>query len=146
MSKEYVKQARSITNQSKAEFYCSVATNLDAYFTYKTLEGLGVNIENQKSIGRFFLRNHRLAIETGAWKRPKTPRNRRKCLSCDCIEDEIHLLFYCSKATENRTRYLKFIQMPEYRDLSPTDALVTLFQSSDKKLFNNLGIFARKST
>lgn len=43
---------------------------------------------------RLRVSSHRLNIEAGRWSRPQiTPREERKCLICNKLEDEYHFLF-----------------------------------------------------
>ena len=46
-------------------------------------------------------------IETGRWRRPHCiPREDRKCITCNTIEDEYHFVIECSIFTDLRKRYI----------------------------------------
>ena len=47
------------------------------------------------TITRWRLSCHQLKIETARYKRPKPPREERKCSMCHVLEDENHALFLC---------------------------------------------------
>ena len=51
--------------------------------------------------------NHKLLIETGRYD--QIPRDNRLCLTCKSnqIEDEIHLLFHCTKYCSFRVEFYK---------------------------------------
>ena len=81
---------------------------------YKNLIGLNENnciydsdaIDSyRKIITRWRLSNFDLAIETGRYDRPKTPRERRICRTCLVIEDENHVLFNCRLYYQIRNDY-----------------------------------------
>ena len=46
-------------------------------------------------ITRWRLSCHQLKIETARYKKPKPPREERKCSICHVLEDENHALFLC---------------------------------------------------
>ena len=46
-------------------------------------------------ITRWRLSNHKLHIETGRYKIPPTPRESRKCISCNTLEDGHRAIFVC---------------------------------------------------
>ena len=75
-------------------------------------------------ITRWRLSNHDLKIETGRYTRPKTPRNERKCILCDTIEDEYHVIFSCPRYAAARTgheRILSSNNISAFLDCSFTD-------------------------
>ena len=86
-------------------------------------------IDDLRSIlSRWRLSNHKLKIETGRYTVPLTPREERKCVTCNVVEDEYHALFICSCHQEIRTKYnnlhrkytnVKSIFNPERQDILP---------------------------
>ena len=48
-----------------------------------------------KAITKFRLGSHLLKIETGRWNR--TPRESRLCDICGVVEDEVHVIYSCTK-------------------------------------------------
>jgi exonuclease III len=62
---------------------------------------------HQQALTRLRISNHSLHIETGRYKRPKTPRDKRICNLCnEGVEDEYHFLFKCK--AHNNLRVSKF--------------------------------------
>ena len=80
---------------SKFRYYCDANPDLTEHNLYKS------NIpEYQRiSFSRLRLSSHRLAIETGRWTRPPTPREDRLC-SCGGVQTEEHIITEC-EVTEN---------------------------------------------
>ena len=67
-----------------------------------------INVPSHRiAIVRLLCSSHRLRIETGRWSRPVTPRNDRKCETCNKLDDEYHFLLECNLYTDNRNRYIK---------------------------------------
>ena len=53
------------------------------------------------------LSSHNLYIETGRWRRPHCiPREDRKCITCNIIEDEYQFVIECSIFIDLRKRYI----------------------------------------
>ena len=73
--------------------YCDALYNLPMIECYRT------------AITRWRLSNHKLRIETGRYCRPKIPRNERKCMTCNVVEDEDHVLFSCVLYDSIRVKY-----------------------------------------
>ena len=58
------------------------------------------------SLSRLLLSSHNLSIEIGRWHRLHCiPREDRKCITCNTIEDEYHFVIECSIFTNHRKRY-----------------------------------------
>ena len=85
-----------------------------------------MNDGKRKIISRWRLSNHKLNIELGRYSTPKIPREDRKCLRCDVVEDEFHAIFVCPTFHLLRVKYdriiLKYSSVktflnPEYSDL-----------------------------
>ena len=59
------------------------------------------------ALSRLILSSHNIFIETGRWRRPHCiPREDRKCITCNTIEDEYHFVIECSIFTDLRKRYI----------------------------------------
>ena len=88
------------------------------------------------------LSSHRLAVETGRWNKPHPiPLEERKCRFCTSLEDEFHFLFECKLHDGIRKTYI-----PRYYWNKPNiPKLVELFNSNNKKLLTNLGIYIYKA-
>ena len=85
------------------------------YYTFKnpwTPEKYLVNMKNPKvrqTLAKFRLGNHKLAVETPRYVRPKIQYEDRKFALCRLeVENEIHFLFKCPHASYNSMRN-KFI-------------------------------------
>ena len=55
-----------------------------------------------KELSTLRMRALGLMIERGRYFRPVMPRNQRGCLNCEQVEDEIHLILFCSKFKDLR--------------------------------------------
>ena len=63
-----------------------------------------VNPAYRNAISKIRCSSHLLNIERGRHTNPKTPIDERKCISCDCVEDEMHFIINCSLYTQERQR------------------------------------------
>jgi hypothetical protein len=78
-------------------------------------------LEQRKSLSRFRISAHNLAIERGRYARPPTPIENRTCPQCpDKVEDELHVLTECSSLTNDRaslfTDIIRICPQFEYLD------------------------------
>ena len=66
------------------------------------------NTQIRKDFIKFCISNHNLCIEVGRHCKPKVPREERLCKVCvqNEIEDEIHLLFHCTKYEYIRKQFI----------------------------------------
>ena len=77
-----------LENSTRASFY-RVFANFELQPYLKC-----VNINKYKvALTKLRLSSHRLSVETGRWT--NIPRENRRCLACNRLEDEYHLLFEC---------------------------------------------------
>jgi hypothetical protein len=67
----------------------------------------GFPFNHVKQLIRFRTGAHYLAIETGRWSNPPTPRSGRSCTKCTrgVVEDELHFLFECTASSDIRQKY-----------------------------------------
>ena len=77
----------------------------------------------KKDYVKLQISNHSLPIETKRYSRPKIPRENRICEFCHLkeVEDETHLLFYCSRYTIFRDTFMDKMKailntVPEHKD------------------------------
>ena len=84
-----------INTSMKLDFYCLYKTGFCASSYVDILR----NTQIRKDFIKFCISNHNLCIEVGRHCKPKVPREERLCKVCvqNEIEDEIHLLFHCTK-------------------------------------------------
>lgn len=66
-----------------------------------------INAEKVKVLARFRMGQHRLAVETGRYSKPKVSRRDRACCVCGSnqVEDENHLVFHCPAYEPLREQY-----------------------------------------
>ena len=92
----------------------NTSMKLDFYRLYKTGFCTGSyvdilrNTQIRKDFIKFCISNHNLCIEVGRHCKPKVPREERLCKVCvqNEIEDEIHLLFHCTKYEYIRKQFI----------------------------------------
>ena len=94
------------------------------------------------SLIKLRLSSHRLAVETGRWNKPHPiPLDERKCHFCTSLEDEYHFLFEYKLHDGLRKTYI-----PRYYWSRPNIPKITeVFNSNNKKLSTNLGIYIYKA-
>lgn len=91
-----------IENSPRSTFFKSIVSFGFQYY-------LKCNVCNSLTIAmsRLLLSSHNLSIETGRWHRPNCiPRQDRKCITCNKLEDEYHFVIECNLYTELRKRYI----------------------------------------
>ena len=91
------------------EFYPNLPNKLKSYASFKTtfsMENyvLSLPISKRRSFTKLRVSSHRLAIETGRYTRPITPRSQRFCNHCTqhVLGDEKHFLLSCPKFAVQR--------------------------------------------
>ena len=96
--------------------------------------------EKRCLISRWRLSNHKLYIETGRYNNPPIPREDRKCVICNVLEDEHHAIFICPTFSNirmkfadilNKYRSIKSILNP---DINDAVHVANLIDEIDKKL------------
>jgi exonuclease III len=100
--RQYWKQ--NLLNQSgKLDTYKKIKDE----FKYEEYLDHIIKPDEQISLTRLRISNHKLHIEIGRYKRPYLPREERICELCAGeVEDEAHFLFNCSVLTNIREEYL----------------------------------------
>ncbi len=120
--------------QWAGELELCTADNRKKLRTYKTFKTelqlepylLSRNVKHRIAISRLRMCAHNLAIETGRHK--SKPIEDRLCDVCNVIEDEMHLIMFCTKFNELREELFADIR----ENLSCFDLL------SDEKKFQNI--------
>jgi hypothetical protein len=125
-----------ISNSPRADSY-----RLFSSFGFKSyLDILNIN-KFRYDFTRLRVSAHRLNIETGRWHKPnKIPRNERKCIFCNCLEDEFHFLLECSLYTDIRKRFLK----PYYWKHPNILKLISLMNTTNKDEIKNIAVFIHR--
>jgi hypothetical protein len=107
----------------------------------KYIEQININ-KYRAALTRFRLSSHRLYIETGRWHKPHPiPRNERKCILCNTLEDEFHFLLECELYKDLRIRYIK----QYFRKRPNIPKFVELLSSDQKQINTNLAIYLFKA-
>ena len=79
------------SGQSMCKRYTTIVGTNYCHVLYQS----ALQDSKRKIITRWRLSCHPLRIEKGRYTKPKTPREDRKCLICDEVDDEKHALFVC---------------------------------------------------
>ena len=87
------------------QYYCSVVDAKEKSSIYTNF----IDDRSRYIIMRWRLLNHKLFIETGRYMTPKIPRQNRKCIICDTLEDEHHAIYICPSFTFIRQNHEKLI-------------------------------------
>ena len=91
--------------------------------------------------------SHLLNIERGRHTNPKTPIDRRKCILCDCVEDEIHFIIACNLYTLERKNLFENVNriFPSFNDMSDMEKFIFLLKSKDANVLTWLGKYINAS-
>ena len=130
MQQKYISHwQHTIRNSKKLEFY---NTFKDEYTPSCYLD-LTRKLNNRKELVKLRIGNHKLLIETGRYD--QIPRDKS-----NQIEDEIHLLFHCTKYCSFRDEFYKKIenQIPNITQLPPKQATKKLMNSDNYYLNTQL--------
>ena len=91
------------------EFNPNLPNKLKSYASYKTTFSMEnyvsyLPLSKRRSFTKLRVSSHRLAIETGRYTWPITPRSQRFCNHCtqNVLGDEMHFLLSCSKFAVQR--------------------------------------------
>lgn len=86
------------SSEDKLNFFSNV------YHTFQLQPYLKIGLDKSitKHLTALRISSHTLRIERGRYTRPKTPRPERLCLVCNSVEDEVHFLLHCKKATNRK--------------------------------------------
>ena len=87
-----------------AKFKCN--TNIEQYLLSN------LSRSHKRIISKFRIGEHKLHVETGRHRRPKTPLQLRTCRCCNLLEDETHFLMGCSLYDNIRSKYTSLFQTP----------------------------------
>lgn len=126
----------SLRNSSKASCYALFKSEhqLEKYFT------MDIDAATAKSLCRFRLSNHYLPIEIGRWG--SISRQSRFCPLCtaNVIGNETHYILDCQFFEQERAKLIPTFIL-NYSTGDRDLAMKILFQSVDKEILINLGIF-----
>ena len=89
------------------------------------------NIKTRVAVSKFRLSDHRLAIETGRYVRPRVDPKDRICPVCKVTQDEIHCLVTCQiNGTSRAVLFDEIIKTkPSFKFMNPEDKFVCLLQN-----------------
>ena len=99
--------------------------------------------QRRQTQAKFRLSDHKLAVETLRYARPKVEYDNRKCPLCQTeVENEIHLLFNCSwagYADIGKTFEIKMVGLVKnYEFLHATDKAAYLMIQENKEILNSV--------
>ena len=63
------------------------------------------NYDHRNAMRRFRCSSHTLEIERGRHTNPLTPISERLCPSCHVLDDEIHLMLFCTRNMNLRQKF-----------------------------------------
>jgi hypothetical protein len=128
-----------LNNSIKLSFY---KTFKEYYEEEKYLTTLN-NIKERQQLTQLRISNHKLAIETGRYTRPKTPQHQRFCLLCNngTIETEEHMISDCQAYSNIR---LEFQSKLEGKIDFSTNYITKLMKSADDNVIFYLSKFISK--
>lgn len=102
-------------------------SNIYSQFSLQNYLSFGLPKAKTKELSKLRISAHDLLIERGRYFRPRIPRERRVCTSCNKIEDEEHFMLYCSKNSIVRDNLFHKMKI-DYHGLMPdTDASLKVF-------------------
>ena len=101
------------------------------------------NKQHIKTIAKFRLSCHQLAIEKGRYTKPKTPVEDRLCTHCKEIEDERHHLIHCKLYTKQREKMFSIITTlnSNFINLDRGEQFRYILQSKHKDIITALYIY-----
>ena len=129
-----------LKHSSKLAFY---ETFKEFYEEEKYLNVI-TNFEQRQQFTKFRISNHKLAIETGRYTKPITPRDKRLCSLCNndtAVETELHLIFECPSYSKIRFDFHSKIK--DKITFSPNH-VTSLMKSVDETVIIYLSIFIWK--
>ena len=127
-------------NSPKLSFYAT----FKEYYDEENYLNIINNFDQRKQFTKFRICNHNLAIETGRYSKPKTPRDQRYCLLCNDnkVESEEHMIFECSIYSDFR-KHLQS-KLTNKIDFSINNSK-SLMNSTDDEIIFYLSTFLWKS-
>ena len=116
-----------IRSQPKLRTYCLVKNDFQMEHYLLNIR----NIKTRVAVSKFRLSDHRLAIETGRYVRPRVDPKDRICPVCKVTQDEIHCLVTCQiNGTSRAVLFDEIIKTkPSFKFMNPVDKFVYLLQN-----------------
>ena len=134
----YAQELSTVLNESsRAIFYKNI-------FDFRFSEYLNIlTIRKYRiALSKLRLSSHRLAVETGRWRKPESvPYVNRKCLSCNVLDDEYHFVLKCKDFFELRKLHIRkyFWRQPSFFKF------LQLLKSENNNDVRNLAIYIYKA-
>jgi len=141
MKTHYFKYWNNILDNSpKLSFY---KTFKQFYEEEKYLSILN-DFQERQHFTKLRISNHKLAIETGRYNKPKTPQHQRLCVLCNNfkIETEEHMISDCEAYAQFRLEFQSKIS--DKIDFSKQNYISKLMKSTDDKTIFYLSKFINK--
>ena len=126
-----------LNESSRAVFYRHIAD-----FRFQPYLELLCITKFRNCMSRLRLSSHRLSIETGRWNKPVSiPRDERKCLNCNTLEDEFHFTLECNLYKDLRKQFIpqniwKYPSMLKF---------INLITSENQIIVKNLSSYIEKA-
>ena len=137
----------NVQTYTKAQHYIQFKT----YPKFENYLSLITNRKHRVSYTKYRLSDHRLNIEQGRHKTPRTPRELRICPLCKVgVEDEIHFSINCTTYTDRNDLFHSITEnhAKNFENLNPQQKFVFLMsQENDsltKKLVNKISTWSSK--
>ena len=102
------------------------------------------NDRYRQALSKFRCSSHFLEIERARHQSVIPPIWERTCPFCpNAVDDELHLLLYCTKNSEIRNEFLDCVYnvRPEIRSMHHTEKLISIMGSTDHVILKALGKF-----
>ncbi len=126
---------------NKLRTYAMIKTDIsmEMYLSCSNL-----NWGKRRILAKFRTSNHKLAIETGRYCKPKTPVNERTCIKCNCdlVENELHFLTKCNFYNGLRDKYLSSLKNTNFQD---NEAFISVMTTHDEMELYNLACFLQEA-
>ena len=146
-SKYWVENICDTEKNPKLRTYCVFKSN----FYYESYLDIVKDFKIRRTLTRFRLSNHVLAIEKGRHSKPKIPVEERLCNYCsmNCIEDEYHFLCVCPAYETLRQEFIQNCNSAGFYGLQSNFTLQNVLNLKEMsfytgKLINNM--FLKRSS
>ena len=97
--------------------------------------------KQRKSLAAFRISAHQLQIEHGRYSGKKIEE--RLCITCNDIEDEVHVFCDCIKNQPLRTKMNQSIGKTLCNSVSNREIFISFMTSTDENTLKSVGLFVR---
>ena len=156
-----IETSNTLKNIMKSEYvnrwYSDILNNNSSLRSYKLFK-TNFEIEpyllcvksdrHRQALSKFRCSSHFLEIERARHQAVIPPIWERTCPFCPhAVDDELHLLLYCTKNREIRNDFLELVNdiIPDIDTMHHIDKFVTIMSSTDHSILKSLGKFIFES-